>query len=172
MPLPLTVCCFRKIQTGFTFSVPAHPCSPGQRALNGCCCCCMLVYLVASCSYYTDGLRADDVRTLMALSSPLDGRLRNTDGITRRDESSTFQSPLLSRQLHHLRPHCTQAHNYVQFWWKFALASRLYSEQSIALRQFTNMTHRYEYSHDIHCTVSPAIRHFWTSEQLRLTGKV
>jgi len=25
MPLPLTVCCFRKIQIGFTFLVPAHP---------------------------------------------------------------------------------------------------------------------------------------------------
>jgi len=25
MPLPLTVCCFSKIQTGFAFLVPAHP---------------------------------------------------------------------------------------------------------------------------------------------------
>jgi len=25
MPLPLTVSCFSKIQTGFTFLVPAHP---------------------------------------------------------------------------------------------------------------------------------------------------
>jgi len=31
MPLPLTVCCFSKIQIGFTFLIPAHPCSPGQR---------------------------------------------------------------------------------------------------------------------------------------------
>ena len=30
MPLPLTVSC--KIQTGFTFLVPAHPGSPGQGA--------------------------------------------------------------------------------------------------------------------------------------------
>jgi len=30
MPLPLTVSCFSKIQTGFTFLVPAHPGSPGQ----------------------------------------------------------------------------------------------------------------------------------------------
>jgi len=29
MPLPLTVSCFSKIQIGFTFLVPAHPCSPG-----------------------------------------------------------------------------------------------------------------------------------------------
>ena len=31
MLLPLTVSCFNKIQTGFTFLVPAHPGSPGQR---------------------------------------------------------------------------------------------------------------------------------------------
>ena len=33
--LPLTVCCFSKIQIGFTFLVPAHhPGSPGQRAVK------------------------------------------------------------------------------------------------------------------------------------------
>jgi len=31
MPLPLTVSCFSKIQTGFTFLVPAHPGSPGKK---------------------------------------------------------------------------------------------------------------------------------------------
>ena len=31
MPRPLTVSCFSKIQIGFTFLVPAHPGSPGQR---------------------------------------------------------------------------------------------------------------------------------------------
>ena len=34
MPLPLTVSCFSKIQTGFTFLVLAHPGSPGQRAIK------------------------------------------------------------------------------------------------------------------------------------------
>jgi len=34
MPLPLTVSCFRKIQFGFTFLLPAHPGSPGQRAVK------------------------------------------------------------------------------------------------------------------------------------------
>ena len=33
MPLPLTVSCFSKIQIGFTFLVPSHPGSLGQRAL-------------------------------------------------------------------------------------------------------------------------------------------
>ena len=39
LPLPLTVSCFSKIQIGFTFLVPAHPGSPGQRAV----CVCVLV---------------------------------------------------------------------------------------------------------------------------------
>ena len=37
MPLPLTVSCFSKIQVGFTFLVPAHRGSPGQKAVKwGC----------------------------------------------------------------------------------------------------------------------------------------
>ena len=34
MPLPPTVYCFSKIQIGFTFLVPAHLGSPGQRAIE------------------------------------------------------------------------------------------------------------------------------------------
>ena len=34
MPLPLTVSCFSNIQIGFTFLVPAHLGSPGQRAVK------------------------------------------------------------------------------------------------------------------------------------------
>jgi len=34
MPLQLPVSCFSKIQIGFTFLVPAHPGSPGQRAVK------------------------------------------------------------------------------------------------------------------------------------------
>ena len=40
MPLPLTVSCFSKIQTGFTFLVPAHPGSPEKGPLNVCVCVC------------------------------------------------------------------------------------------------------------------------------------
>jgi len=52
MPLPLTVSCFSKIQIGFTFLVPAHPGSPGHRAVKrvfmcvcvcGCVCGCVRV---------------------------------------------------------------------------------------------------------------------------------
>ena len=37
MPLPVTVSCSNKIQIGFTFVVPAHPGSPGQRAVKRVC---------------------------------------------------------------------------------------------------------------------------------------
>ena len=37
MPLPLTVSCYSKIQIGFTFLVPAHPGSPGHRAIKRVC---------------------------------------------------------------------------------------------------------------------------------------
>ena len=39
VPLPLTVSCFNKIQIGFIFLVPAHPGSPGQRAIKWVCVC-------------------------------------------------------------------------------------------------------------------------------------
>jgi len=39
MPLPLTVSCSSKIQIGFTFLVPAHVGSPGQRAVKWVCVC-------------------------------------------------------------------------------------------------------------------------------------
>jgi len=34
MPLPPTVSCFSKLQIGFTSLVPAHPGSPGQKAIK------------------------------------------------------------------------------------------------------------------------------------------
>ena len=37
--LPLTVCCFSKIQIAFSFLVPAHPGSPGKRAVKRVCVC-------------------------------------------------------------------------------------------------------------------------------------
>ena len=39
MPLPLTVSCSSKIQIGFTFLVPAHLGSPGQRGVKRVCVC-------------------------------------------------------------------------------------------------------------------------------------
>ena len=54
MPLPLlTVSCFSKIQVGFTFLVPAHPSSPGQRAVKRVCVCvCMCACVLwAICAF-------------------------------------------------------------------------------------------------------------------------
>ena len=48
MPLPLTVSCFSKIQIGFTFLVPAHPGSPGKRAIKRVCVC-VLVFILLLC---------------------------------------------------------------------------------------------------------------------------
>ena len=39
MPRPLTVSCFSKILIGFAFLVPAHPGSPGKRAIKRVCVC-------------------------------------------------------------------------------------------------------------------------------------
>jgi len=48
MPLPLTVSCSSKIQIIFTFLVPAHPGSPGKRAVKWVCAC---VYLITYFKY-------------------------------------------------------------------------------------------------------------------------
>jgi len=51
MPLPLTVSCFSKIQNDFTFLVPAHSGSPGQRAVKRvrvCVCVCVLGLVVTT----------------------------------------------------------------------------------------------------------------------------
>ena len=39
MLLPLTVSCFSEIQIGIAFLVPAHPGSPGKRAIKRVCVC-------------------------------------------------------------------------------------------------------------------------------------
>jgi len=61
MPLPLTVCCFSKIQIGFAFLVPDHPGSPGQRAVKRVCVCvcvcvCLSVCLSDGGHLFTAGL--------------------------------------------------------------------------------------------------------------------
>ena len=52
MPLPLTVSCFSKMQVGYTFLVPAHPGSSGQRVVKWAYVCmyvCMMVVGVVIC---------------------------------------------------------------------------------------------------------------------------
>jgi len=51
IPLPLTVSCFTKIQIGFTFLVPAHLGSPGNRAVKQVCVCVVnIIYIRAQWS--------------------------------------------------------------------------------------------------------------------------
>jgi len=51
IPLPLTVSCFSKIQVDFTFLVPPHPGSPGQRAIKRVCVC-VCVCIVSANFWY------------------------------------------------------------------------------------------------------------------------
>jgi len=44
MPLPLTFSCFSKIQIGFTFLLPAHLGSLGERAVKQVCVCVVVEY--------------------------------------------------------------------------------------------------------------------------------
>ena len=55
MPPPLTVSCFSKIQIGFTFLVPDHPGSPGQRAVKRVCVCVHRINSVTSSSTWPRG---------------------------------------------------------------------------------------------------------------------
>jgi len=55
MPLLLAVSCFSKIQIGFTFLVPAHLGSPGERAVKWVCVCvCALLCENVTSSTKTD----------------------------------------------------------------------------------------------------------------------
>jgi len=50
IPLPLIVSCSSKIHIGFTFLVPAHPGSPGQRAVKRVCVCVHVCMCVCMCA--------------------------------------------------------------------------------------------------------------------------
>ena len=97
MPLPLTVCCFSKIQIGFTFLVPAHLGSPRERAVKRVCVCVCLCL-------------ADWQLTLLKVSRPVciecldfiyltvantDNKniVRTTDCRTARQNDCTYGSP-------------------------------------------------------------------------------
>ena len=68
MPLPLTVSCFSRIQIGFTFLVPAHPGSPGQRAIKwGCVCCGLLQSKMARFRLFTGAATESKVTASAAL---------------------------------------------------------------------------------------------------------
>ena len=78
MPLPLTVSCFSKIQIGFTFLVPAHPGSPGQRAVKRVCVCvwmivsfhCIFSELISNNTSYVSAAPADEAGCIMFSCCP------------------------------------------------------------------------------------------------------
>jgi len=66
MPLPLIVSCFSKIQIGLTFLVPAHPGSPGKRAIKWVCVC------------FQSSNEIDDYRLVFIVSISLLCKILNT----------------------------------------------------------------------------------------------
>ena len=64
MPLPLTVSCFSKIQSGFTFLVLAHLGSPGKRAVKRVC-----VWCVCVCGIQTWLLHVNLTQTRLHIST-------------------------------------------------------------------------------------------------------
>jgi len=96
MPLPLTVSCFSKIQIGFTFLVPAHPGSPGQRAVKricvcACVCVCVCVCVNKRCPIHRTGFACDS----------LDGSVRQEVQVLRwtQENQLTDQLTIINRQL-------------------------------------------------------------------------
>ena len=73
MPLPLTVSCFTKIQIGFTFLVPAHLGSPGQRAIKRVCVCAAAInqYLLST------GRTAANLQQRVCCCAPMLGQTDN-----------------------------------------------------------------------------------------------
>jgi len=67
MPLPLTVSCSSKIQTGFTFLVPADPGSPGQRATKRVCVCKVVCVCVSGYIVFSGVRRANGVQGLRVI---------------------------------------------------------------------------------------------------------
>jgi len=57
MPLLLNVSCFSKIQIGFTFLVPAHPGSPGKKAVKRVCVCVYAGQFPSPCGRQKSGNR-------------------------------------------------------------------------------------------------------------------
>ena len=81
MPLPLTVSCFSKIQIGFTFLVPVHPGSPGQRAVKRVCVCvCQLFTSSESGDLYALAYPVDGVRGIMFCGCPSCACMRHLGG--------------------------------------------------------------------------------------------
>ena len=69
IPLPLAVSCFSKIQIGFTFLVPAHPGSPGKRAVKQACVCVTIKILNVRKSKMTAAAILKNTKTAMSATA-------------------------------------------------------------------------------------------------------
>ena len=69
MPLLLTVSCFSKIQIGFSFLIPAHLRSPGQRAVKRVCVCVNAVRIFQNRQIFQDFSRTFKALNLQLLYS-------------------------------------------------------------------------------------------------------
>ena len=87
MPLPLIVSCFSKIQIGFTFLVPAHLGSPGQRPIKRVC-----ANRAESCRKLMHRVRLECSRILSGRHSTVSGVFCKfkKDGPSRRHIKYTF----------------------------------------------------------------------------------
>jgi len=91
IPLPLTVSCSNKIQIGFTFLVPAHPGSPGQRAVK---CVCVFV-----CRPELPAITREMLlrrRVLPSTSTPIGCRVQPAVALNRGATFSGYDSKLRS----------------------------------------------------------------------------
>ena len=102
MPLPLSVSCFSKIQIGFTFLVPAHPGSPGKRAVKWVCACILdnwsRCWCACQCVYQEDDGRVAEQRDRC-------GQLAFVAAAERRRRlvGQLAKTQPIKRPLHHLR---------------------------------------------------------------------
>jgi len=71
MPVSLTLSCFSKIQIGFTFLVPAHPYSPGQKAVKRMCVCSSIALPVSVGCIYRLYIRIIGKQTICYLYVPV-----------------------------------------------------------------------------------------------------
>jgi len=95
MPLPLTVSCFSKIQIGFTFLVPAHPGSPGKRAVKR-------VFVVRSFYTRNEALVVVNLITAASCNQPLSVERATMLWLTK--PVLTIQRPYKQRRCSHTSP--------------------------------------------------------------------
>ena len=96
MPLPLTVSCFSKIQIGFTFLVPAHPGSPGQKAVKRVCVCVFATNCRGS-NVYTVSQKMED-GILLLVTSP---NVVHLSKFYRKQTQQQISSKLVIEKAHH-----------------------------------------------------------------------